>query len=656
MHNVDSSRVVFHSVNDMASGLHLQNSENALRAPIKTSYDDINEVLELYNIKKYLDNDVFLRTWTPEEILDFKSKAASYGSIIGKFMSSIDDTNVQTFFNATIYSYLPSFWELFNAHNLSKRVTATVFEKILMSEPYLINLFLTHPNILSKYNVVLRDFLLANPKSAEILLSIYEIEDGFNKNKMSLPKSLTISDKEAIILNYLTLPDAHLSYIKLIENMRDKRDFKITDKTRLEARRSHSTKMQNLQENKGLNSFDYGVSITFQENAEKVKSGFNDNGITNYIYSANFIKNNVDPYSLFLNFKYLFEYLDNQNRIRLVSNDKNIGLFERVAGVTARDEYRCGISFSLSEMTSEAQITTYSNYINSLDISLEEIIRFVFEESFQEKYNFADNATFSVPTATTYLEKIRVLAPEFESALKQFKLFVEDKCIDFELLQISSAPSSIKNIPSLNANKYIYLNKLNKDLNKDIINPLHYFFSDQANLTYVNPFKDSNYKTFFDLLVNEDVRYSDYEEHQKIELDYLISQSFIDIDKDNFIVVTNPERLLILRDLHDNDVAAFYSYSLRYQQEAEKMAVEGIIIFESSLFSRPEQSYFNYYLNKSEFTNGRDLRNSYLHGTQPNHQNIREHQIAYFTYLKLIFLALLKIDDDLKIYNSVNVI
>jgi hypothetical protein len=60
-----------------------------------------------------------------------------------------------------------------------------------------------------------------------------------------------------------------------------------------------------------------------------------------------------------------------------------------------------------------------------------------------------------------------------------------------------------------------------------------------------------------------------------------------------------------------------------------------------------EQSYFNYFLNKREFTNGLDMRNSYLHGTQTNPEEIQEHEYAYYSYLKLLTLILLKIEDDL---------
>ena len=62
--------------------------------------------------------------------------------------------------------------------------------------------------------------------------------------------------------------------------------------------------------------------------------------------------------------------------------------------------------------------------------------------------------------------------------------------------------------------------------------------------------------------------------------------------------------MIILKDLYSNEVASFYHYSLEFRQEAQQMVSENIIYFESSLFSKPEQAYFNYFLNKSEFTNG----------------------------------------------------
>jgi len=649
MHEVDLNKVVFYSKEDMAGSMQLKKGEDVLRNPTKSNYTNINDILELYNIKKYIDNELYLLGWTQDDITNFKQKATEYNKVIGQFMSSINDSNVIQLYDNTVREYTNSFWELVNNQSVFKRISKTNFSDILTKEPYLIHNILTHKNIVEHYNIELKDFLLTYSQSAEILLSIYEVKDDFNKNQKFVPKSLTIEEKETIISNYLDSTDVNYNYIGLIQNVKIRNDFKISDKTRLKAKRLHRSETEKFFADKG--GMKYGVSISFPENATKIKDGYVDeNLIAHYSFSLDFIKQNNDRYLLFRNFKVLFEYIDIYNRINLVSKISQMGVFESIMGVHSQNEYRGGTVFSLSEMTSYAQIFGYNKVLTELNISLESILHFVFTSSFQEKYDFASNARFSIPTATnSNFEKVRLLAPEFESILKQYKLYVEDKAIDFELLQISSAPSTIKDIPSLNKNKYIYFNEDNKEM----LGCSNLFFSDQTLLAYVEPFKEKQYHTFFDLLANEEtVKFSNYEEHQKPQLQYLIDKGFISIDSNDIIQITNLERLLIFKDLRENEFASFYRYPIDLQAEVQKMVNENIVFFESSLFSKSEQSYFNYFLNKSEVTNGLDLRNSYLHGTQANPDEIQKHEYAYFTYLKLLFLTMLKIEDDLFISKS----
>jgi len=648
MHETDLNKVVFHSKEDMAGSYNLQKGEHILRADTKANYTDINEVLELYNIKKYIDNDLYLRNWTQDDITNFKQKATEYGKAVGCFFATINDSNVVSEYEKTSRNYVHSFWELVNNQSLFKRISKTNFSNILSNEPHLIHEILIHKGIVEQYDTEIKNFLLTYSQSAEILLSIYEVKDDFGKNQKSLPKSLTVEEKESILSNYLDSADVNYNYIGLIQNARNRNDFKVSDKTRLKAKRLHKSETEKFFS--GNNGMRYGVSVSFPENASKIKDGnIDENSIINYSYSLNFIKQNRDPYLLFQNFIVLFEYLDIQRRINLVSKKNKMGVFERIIGVHSQNEYRGGTEFTLLEMTSQIQLAGYIKVLSDLEISLEKILHEVFTSSFQEKYEFANNARFSVPSAISYFEKVRLLAPEFESVLKQFKLFVEEGTIDFELLQISSNPTSIKDIPSLNQNKYIYFN----EDNQEAVGCANLFFSDQTLLAYVDPFKEKHYNTFFDLLANEQVKYSSYEEHQKPRIDYLIDKGFITIDSNDFIQVTNPPRVIILRDLYFNEVASFYRYSFELRQEAQQMENEKIIYFDNSLFSKPEQAYFNYFLNKSEFTNGLDLRNSYLHGTQATPEEIQKHEYAYFTYLKLLILTFLKIEDDLIIYKAV---
>ena len=75
----------------MAGPHHLSKGEHILRSETKSSYIDINDVLELYNLKKHFDNELYLKSWTQDDIDNFKQKASEYGKIVGQFFSTITD-------------------------------------------------------------------------------------------------------------------------------------------------------------------------------------------------------------------------------------------------------------------------------------------------------------------------------------------------------------------------------------------------------------------------------------------------------------------------------------------------------------------------------------------------------------------------------------
>ncbi|MFS4494564.1 hypothetical protein [Maribacter sp. 2308TA10-17] len=647
MHEPNLKRIVFHSKQDMSAGNHLERAELILKSKVAKDDLDINDILERYHIKKYLDNGLYLKQWTSEEISAYKIKAEKYKIEIGNFFSKINSENIEKIYKTIPYNYIESFWEIVNNYKVHQRVSSNKLNEILGKEPILINNLLQFQGIVKHFDAALRKFLIDYEKSAEILLSIYEIKHDREIKKKILPNSLSVDDKENIILKYLDSDEPNLNYIGLIANAKHQNGFRLSPKTRLKAKQLNKKLIDKFFQNqKGLR---YGVSVVFSEDApSKVDVFMDDDHIANYCYSVQFIKENQETYRLFQNFRYLFDYIDEYGRITLLSKKSSLGVFERTLGLRSKNEYVGGTSFSLSEMTSQAQLAGYDKVLDDINVPLLNVLRDIYTLDFQTKYNFPDNARFSIPKAGhSAFEKIKILAPEFESSLKQFKLFVEDREIDFELLAISSMPLAIRDIPSLNESKYLYLNEINEKVG-------HYtrlLFSDQTLLAYVDPFKEKHYRSLFDLLANEEVGYKNYEEFSKPQINFLVESGLLELDKDSNIQMKNFYRIMILKDIYENEFGSFYHYSEAFQNEAKKMIVEKLIFAESSLFSKQEQSYFNYYLNKSEFTNSLDLRNSYLHGTQGKAENDEVHQSVYYMYLKLVVLAFLKIDDDLFIFN-----
>lgn len=652
MKKPDRDRIVFHSIHDMSSGHYLKKAELLLNSEIMEDIGDINDILELYNISLFFENSIYLKSWTEKDITSYKEKVNDFKNVIGKFITNIDDSNFLSYFDNVFYNYYESFWLLINNYQQFKKISPSQIEEALKKNPHQIRFLLSQKKLVSKYNLILCENLKRDLQSAEILLSIYEVENSFNQKKLHLPSCLSIHDKEDIISAYIESEHCNTNYLPIIKNAKKHDDFRISDKTKLAAKRKYQQSIKGFFDSGSSSSFEFGVAISYPENASKVKHAWIEKGTVHYEFSLNHIKENIKPYTLYRNFKTLFEYLDEQNIISLTSKESQLGIFEKTLGVRSKTEYIFGIVFTQSEMASMGQIYTYSNVLKGLGYSLEDVLKTVFNNILPKLYDFPRNANLTVPTASaSALEKIRTIAPEFESILKQYKLFVENKKIDFELLQMSSGPTSIKDIPSLNRNKYIYINK--DDRKVKLLT--HLLFSDQTLLAYVAPFTDMQYRNFVDLLVNEEkINFSNYEDHQREDLKYLIDKNYIFVDENNLLHVTNWNRILILRDIFENEVASFYYYPADIQEEVMNMSKEGIVLFKSSLLAESEKNYFNYYLNKSEFTNGLDLRNSYLHGTQANPSEVNLHENSYLLYLKLLTLIIFKIEDDLYIYNKLS--
>ena len=66
--------------------------------------------------------------------------------------------------------------------------------------------------------------------------------------------------------------------------------------------------------------------------------------------------------------------------------------------------------------------------------------------------------------------------------------------------------------------------------------------------------------------------------------------------------------------------------------------------YSNTLFSKPEADYLNYVLNRSEFSNGLDLRNKYIHDTNSLKEEVFYND--YYLLLRILVLIALKIQDE----------
>lgn len=146
-------------------------------------------------------------------------------------------------------------------------------------------------------------------------------------------------------------------------------------------------------------------------------------------------------------------------------------------------------------------------------------------------------------------------------------------------------------------------------------------------------------------MVKRKIRINDYPEYSLPELKWLIENRYLS-DQEGYISFNDLNSIMILRELYFNNVINYWKYPESMRKVIDKMEQTNMIYFESSLFSRPEQDYINYFLNMSQFNNGLDLRNKYSH-TQPNSGTDESiHENNYMIFLRIFVLTLLKIDDE----------
>jgi hypothetical protein len=272
------------------------------------------------------------------------------------------------------------------------------------------------------------------------------------------------------------------------------------------------------------------------------------------------------------------------------------------------------------------------------DIELESVIAWFFAEYLKEEFGAA-NFRFSPSSKTaSYLEKSRHLFAEMESIIKQFSLYAENGELDTELLTMTSEQVKYRDIPSLLVGKYVYASD-----DQDILGILHLLFSDQSRLRYIND--NLRADNAVQLLISNHVGYDDFLSYQKPSVDYLIGLGVLE-NTGGRIQFVNTKQVLILKAIFDTEAASYYHYPAEVRTCIDDMVSRGWLVRRESLLTDAEGSYINYYLNQVDFSNGPDLRNKYLHGSQVGADDEKQHLDTYFTALKLLVALVIKINDD----------
>lgn len=627
------NQIKFYGVSDMSFGPYLTMVVSFLKTLdiTKNYYTDINKVLEFYNIIKYAKV-------TGCSIKDiYKDKISFIYKQVNLFINQLDESNFSKHYNKLDSLYYEDFWELIDKNIKILNLSPLFFKKFFNCKKCWIRYILECNNIVNTYKEVIKKYLLKYRLTAEFLIDEIELEKHFNHKTLYFPEFNT-NELNKIFENYLNDEDANLNYLQIIPDIKN---IKISDKIKLLALKKGKEQSNRLFSDVG--GMKFGSEVAFGEFDETLTEEYK-NGRLICKYDTRWIKENLDYPTLLNNFIYLFKFVDNQMRFTNVSKESELGIFEHSLGVHTKDQYLIGISFRVKQMACYLKMISYIQELEKYEIKINQLLDWFYTTYLKEEFSVEDFLLYMPSENTNYFEKCRILFPEIDEITKQFSIYQEFKEVDHDLLEISSSSVPFDNIKSLVKKKYVYANK------EKTRRLFFLLFSNQSMMHYIEKYE--RHDTFFELITKENVSLKDFQDYQQEDLKWLFSQKYIKVNKQGFVKFTNIKQIILMYDLKINEVINYYHYPIEYRKVLDKLAREGMCYFESTLLSKPEVKYLNYYLNDRFVTNGLSLRNRYGHGTQPKKDKEEVHHQNYIWLLYIIILITIKINDDFCLYDE----
>ena len=627
----DYDGIKYYGKNDMSIGWALEDSEEKLQAfSSESTVENVNEAIELFNIAQLLDTEVRLRKWDEDTYNEYKAKSPLLMKLCAKFFSKINNDSFMEIEECVCISYLEDFWTLVEKFKVYERISKDTFKRFMEDSNPTLWVILKHKRIVDFFGRELSDVLRVSEQTPELIAHNF-LEAG-EKIRYYFPKELLPSEYEGILKKYVESENPNPNYLHLIMIHNSTKECPISDKLKLSAKKAYHKYWENNQASG--TGIGYGVELSFGDVPDVVS--YEKDGYTiKYTYDIKWLEENLDYPTILNNFKFLFEYFDMFWRCTFVAVESEMGVFEKDIGLKGKKEYIKGTSFNMCNMTSTLQMNAYYNFLQKNNISLELVIKWFFEVYLKEEFGAGGFVYNPSKNDASWLDKCRNIASEMDGVLKQYRMYVEDGQIDRELLEMSSEHIVLSMVPSFLENKYAYAEST------DIHHQMHLLFSDQSTITYTEKTK-SSYNSFCLLIMSEEMRRSDFFEYQLPAIDWLIEKNVVYVD-DNEVLRLNRKYIVILADMYKHDVACVQYYG-KYKTILTEMKDSNDIRMESTLFSVPETNYLNYMLNRSEYSNGKDLRNKYIHSTYPMEEDVQMQD--YMDLLKIMIIIIVKVNEE----------
>ena len=636
-------RVHYFSPYDMSIPLNWQRAEVVIDS-YKNGWrpQDVCDVVELYNILQFVENDVAKKDWTEETLQLIRSSFKK--EVVGFFSALKRDTWVAVF-RQLEYDYKRHFWAILDKFNIDGLLEQANIREAIEGSSWELRDLLRRERLVAKNQAALVELLKENELTAEWLLQEYVQKDtNGGYERLYFPQSLSYQEKEDIISRYLDTSEPNLNYVRLVLVARKDANLRLSDTVKLKAKKVEERLNEEHFSPEHAIQHTYAVSINSAPGKPLKWVEPGDGGDPVLCYSKEWMLRFKGPEVLHY-IRYGFDFLTKSGIVSLVSKDSDSGVFERAISMSGKFSYQTNFAFRYLEAISLLQITAMQQVLADEGTNIEASLKAFYEQFLKEKYGYSSGKLSLADSTADWVTKCKAIAPEIDAIAHRYDQYAKTGSVDEELLMISSDNVRVTEANSANPGRYYNI----KGKPDELYRLFYLFFSDQSMLTFVEPFKENQYDSLYKLLSEQDgnIPYDNYQDYQLRDIDYLIEKGYLSKGDDGLLYVEKPMEIGLLNQLYEYHSCPAHIYGEFQKGLLHEMEQKGWIEKDNHLLSIEERNYFDYYMYNTKYTNGPALRNRYAHGSFANPEKENIHRNNYNRLLILLVLELLKIEDDL---------
>lgn len=631
------NRIKFYGINDMS--VHFQ--KRAICDFISNVDDDYdahnaNSIIELVNLNKFMHEPRFWGSLLEKDKSEYISKKSFIFSAIHEYFSCLDAEALKDALETVEDEYMEDFLDEYSKNCLDRISEEDFYKAWIESGRHQFYLF-KNKKLVEAYSKICKELFLADSRNVEFLLDNYIDSRVY----YVIPDLISKDEIYSLCLGYIGSDFANPKYLDIIQ----RRPNGLSDRLVIDAdllllvRRRIAEIEDKLADMNGIRMEQrfaiYSKKEAYDEALHNRRVDdivlFMDEEWIRYDHSASTILNNL---------RYLYDFF-NPDMIFAMPSFPNLemGIVDIFGSMKTKRHYPCSILFDQKQHLGICKMSMLEKLLMKNGVGFVDIVKWFYREYCLEYFDIKW-LNFPSPLNTdTLSNKTSILFRSEENIRKQYYTYCTKGEINEAYMQCIDTPA-LNNLLSLDKRpKYAYFAK-----NSTLMSYAQLLFSTQSGLGIANNgiVEDNLYK----LMEKHTIHVDDFCDYQRLLIDKLLKNNVISIHDNglglgDLVIVQLLYRLyyigtLCLWYLDDDELAMI-----------ERWKDDNLIIYDNTLFSKPEIDYLNYVLNNSSFDNSLALRNKYQHGFEASADITDELLFDYYMALLVHILYIMKIHDEL---------